>query len=154
VNTLIQDKIDPVPEFFLKEWLRDVSYMTDSNGWAISFLVLMAITLALALVFLLARSVVWKRIGFFTGIVTLLLMFSALAFSLWQKNEYEDSDKAIVMRTVYVRSTPSAESSQKTLFELHAGTKVHVLEIMGPSMRISIADGRQGWVNTSDIEII
>jgi SH3-like domain-containing protein len=81
-------------------------------------------------------------------------MFSALAFSLWQKNEYEDSDKAIVMRTVYVRSTPSAESSQKTLFELHAGTKVHVLEIMGPSMRISIADGRQGWVNTSDIEII
>lgn len=154
VNTLIQDKIDPVPEFFLKEWLRDVSYMTDSDGWAITFIVLLAMTLAFVLVFLLARSVVWKRVGFFTGIVTLVLMVSALSFSLWQKNEYEDSDKAIVMRTVYVRSVPSAESSQKTLFELHAGTKVHVLEIMGPSMRISIADGRQGWVNTSDIEII
>ena len=154
VNALLQDKIDPVPEFFLKEWLREVSYITDSNGWAVAFLVLLALTLALALVFLLAQSVVWKRVGFFTGIVTLLLMFSALSFSLWQKNEYEDSDKAIVMRTVYVRSTPSAESSQKTLFELHSGTKVHVLEIMGPSMKISIADGRQGWVNTSDIEII
>ena len=154
VNALTQDKIDPVPEFFLKEWLRDVSYMTDSNGWAIAFVVLLAITLALALVFLLAHSVVWRRIGFFTGIVTLVLMFSALSFSLWQKSEYEDSDKAIVMRTVYVRSTPSTESSQKTLFELHAGTKVNVLEIMGPSMKISIADGRQGWVNTSDIEII
>ena len=154
VNALTQDKIDPVPEFFLKEWLRDLSYMTDSNGWAIAFVVLLAITLALALVFLLAHSVVWRRIGFFTGIVTLVLMFSALSFSLWQKSEYEDSDKAIVMRTVYVRSTPSTESSQKTLFELHAGTKVNVLEIMGPSMKISIADGRQGWVNTSDIEII
>lgn len=154
VNTLIQDKIDPVPEFFLKEWLRNVSYMTDSDGWAIAFIVLLVITLALVLVFLLARSVAWKRVGFFTGIVTLVLMFSALSFSLWQKNEYEDSDNAIVMRTVYVRSTPSAESSQKTLFELHSGTKVHVLEIMGPSMKISIADGRQGWVNSSDIEII
>lgn len=154
VNTLIQDKIDPVPEFFLKEWLRNVSYMTDSDGWAVAFLVLLAVTLALVLVFLLAQSLVWKRVGFFTGIVTLVLMFSALAFSLWQKNEYEDSDKAIIMRTVYVRSTPSAESSQKTLFELHSGTKVHVLEIMGPSMKISIADGRQGWVNTSDLEII
>ena len=154
VNTLIQDKIDPVPEFFLKEWLRGVSYMSDSNGWAVTFIVLLAITLALVLVFLLARSVVWKRVGFFAGIVTVVLMFSALAFSLWQKSEYEDSDKAIVMRTVYVRSTPSVESSQKTLFELHAGTKVNILEIMGRHMKISIADGRQGWINTSDIEVI
>lgn len=154
VNTLIQDKIDPVPEFFLKEWLRGVSYMSDSNGWAVTFIVLLAITLALVLVFLLARSVVWKRVGFFAGIVTVVLMFSALAFSLWQKSEYEDSDKAIVMRTVYVRSTPSVESSQKTLFELHAGTKVNILEIKGRHMKISIADGRQGWINTSDIEVI
>lgn len=154
VNTLIQDKIDPVPEFFLKEWLRNISYMTDSNGWAITFVVLFAITLVLLLVFLLARSLLWKRLGFFTGIVTLILMFSALSFSLWQKSEYQDSDKAIVMRTVYVRSTPSEDSNQKTLFELHAGTKVHILEIMGPNMKVSIADGRQGWINTSDIEII
>lgn len=153
VNGLLEDKIEPVPEFFLKEWLREVSYMTDSDGWAIVFMALLAVTLCLTLVFFLASSVVWKRIGFFTGIVTMVLMFGALAFSIWQKSEYEDSDKAIVMRTVSVKSTPS-DSSGNPLFILHPGTKVEVLEILGANTRISIADGRQGWVNTSDIESI
>lgn len=153
-NSLISDKIDPVPEFFLKEWFRSISYMMDSDGWAITFLILLAVTLSLGLTFLLARSVVWKRVGFYAGIVTLVLMFSALAFSLWQKSDYEDSDKAIVMRALEVRSTPSNEASQKVLFELNPGTKVEVLEIRGSSMKISIADGRQGWVKTYDLEII
>lgn len=153
-NTLIQDKIDSVPEFFLKEWLRSISYMMDSDSWAVTFLVLLGITLVLVLTYLTAHSVAWRRTGFYVGILTLLLMFCALSFSLWQKSDYEDSDKAIVMRDLKVRSTPSEDASMKVLFELHPGTKVNVLEIKGSSMKISIADGRQGWVNTYDMDVI
>jgi tetratricopeptide (TPR) repeat protein len=153
-NTLIQDKIDSVPEFFLKEWLRSISDMMDSDSWAVTFLVLLGITLVLLLTYLTARSVAWRRTGFYVGILTLLLMFCALSFSLWQKSDYEDSDKAIVMRDLEVRSTPSEDASMKVLFELHPGTKVNVLEIKGSSMKISIADGRQGWVNTYDMDVI
>ena len=88
-------------------------------------------------------------------IVSLLLSGMALWFSLWQKSDYERADSAIVMRPVSsVKSSPSSESSTD-LFILHEGTKV---EITDGSMRdwkeIRVADGKEGWIETSKIEII
>lgn len=154
VNSRLQDKIEPVPEFFLKAWLRDVSMLMSSDAWAVIFLILLASTLALLLVFLLSPSVLWKRVGFFTGIFILLLMVAALSFSIWQKNDYEANDRAVVMKTVTaVKSSPSSDNSTD-LFILHEGTTVTVLESMGAWTNISLADGRQGWMKTSDIEAI
>ena len=63
-------------------------------------------------------------------------------------------DGAIVMRPVSaVKSSPSAESSQD-LFVLHEGTKVKVLDQVGNWNNIELADGRQGWIPSSDIELI
>lgn len=52
-----------------------------------------------------------------------------------------------------VKSSPTSDNSTD-LFRLHEGTKVKVLESMGSWTNISIADGRQGWIKTSDIERI
>ena len=154
VGSRLQDKIEPVPEFFLKEWLRDVSMSMSSDAWAVTFIVLLGITLSLLLIFLLSSSIVWKRVGFFTGIFTMLLMVAALSFSLWQKNVYMDHDGAVVMKTVTsVKSSPSSDNSTD-LFILHEGAKVTILENMGVWTKISLADGRQGWMKTSDIERI
>ena len=154
VNSLLQDKIEPVPEFFLKEWMRSVSGLMSSNAWAVTTLVLLAVTLALMLVFRMAASLAWRRVGFFTGLVTLLLMIAALSFSLWQKNDYNSHDGAVIMSTVTsVKSSPTAENSTD-LFILHEGTKVKVLKKTGAWTNISLADGRQGWVRTSDLELI
>jgi SH3-like domain-containing protein len=79
---------------------------------------------------------------------------AALSFSAWQKNDYMKADKAIVMRPVSsVKSSPAAESSQD-LFVLHEGTKVNILDQVGSWSNIELADGRQGWIKASDIEII
>ena len=75
VNNLIQDRIDPVPEFFLRKWMKDISYVMDSDSWAVIFLILLALTLALFLLFLLAPSAAGRRAGFFVGLVTFVLMF-------------------------------------------------------------------------------
>ena len=154
VNSVLHDKIEVVPEFFVKEWMRNISHMMSSNGWAVTFLVFLALALALLLVFRLSASIAWRRVGFFTGIATLLLMFAALAFSLWQKNDYESHDEAVVMATVTtVKSSPSADNSTD-LFILHEGTKVKILNTTGAWSKISLADGRQGWMKTTDIEEI
>lgn len=154
VGSRIQDKIEPVPEFFLKEWLRNISQMMSSDSWAVISVVLLGITLSLLLVFVMASSVLWRRVGFFTGIVTLLLMVSALSFAVWQKDDYLAHDQAVVMKTVTpVKSSPTNDNSTD-LFILHEGTKVTVLESMGAWTNISLADGRQGWMKTSDIERI
>ena len=153
-QNMIQDRIDPVPEFILKVWARDICYLMDSDAWAVTFIILLAMALAMALLFILAPTAAGRRAGFFTGIVLLLFAFSSLSFSLWQKNDYMRTDSAIVMRPVVsVKSSPSSESSQN-LFILHEGTKVEIIDQVGSWSNIELADGRQGWIRTSDIETI
>ena len=154
LNSTIQDRIDPVPDFILKVWAKDVCYLMNSDSWAVCFLVLLASTLALALLFILGATPAGRRTGFFVGIVTLLLAIASLSFSLWQKNDYVSADDAIVMRPVTsVKSSPSSEASTD-LFILHEGTKVTILDVVGNWSNIELADGRQGWMLSRDIETI
>lgn len=153
-NNMIQDRIDPVPDFILKVWAKDLCWLMDSDGWAVAFIIMFALMLAMILLFVLSPSVAGRRTGFFTGIVFLLIAIMSLSFSLWQKNDYMKSDKAIVMRPVSsVKSSPSSEASQD-LFVLHEGTKVDILDQVGSWSNVELADGRQGWIRTFDIENI
>ena len=154
LNSTIQDRIDPVPDFILKVWAKDICYMMDSDAWAVCFIVLLALTLGLALLFILGATAAGRRVGFFTGIVTLILAVASLSFSFWQKKDYMSADYAIVMRPVTsVKSSPSSEASTD-LFILHEGTKVHILDRVGTWTNIELADGRQGWLQTKDLEVI
>ena len=153
-NSFVQDKIEPVPEFMLKSFVRKICYLMSSNTWAVIFLVLLAAALMMGLLFLLGSSVSKRRAGFYCGIVLLLLSAGALSFSIWQKSDSVKTDAAIVMSPVSsVKSSPSSGSS-KDLFVIHEGTKVTILDEVGSWRNISLADGRQGWIPASDIEII
>ena len=154
LNNTIQDRIDAVPGFILKVWAKDVCYIMDSDAWAVCFIVLLALTLAMALLFILGATAAGRRTGFFTGIVTLLLAIASLSFAFWQKNDYMSADYAIVTRPVTsVKSSPSAEAS-KDLFILHEGTKVKIIDAVGSWSNIELADGRQGWLLSKDMELI
>lgn len=153
-SNFVQDKIEPVPEFILKSVARKVCYVMGSNAWAVIFLVLLAAALVMGLLFLLGSSVGKRRAGFYCGIVLLLLSAGTLSFSIWQKSDSVKTDTAIVMSPVSsVKSSPSSGSS-KDLFVIHEGTKVTILDEVGTWRNISLADGRQGWIPASDIEII
>ncbi len=149
-----QDRIDEVPEFILKTWTRKLSYLLSSNAWAGLSLFLLALTLALILLFLLGPTVNARRAGFFTGIVALLLTLMCWGFARSLKSAAERHDDAIVMRPVSsVTSSPSSDAA-KSLFILHEGTKVKVLDEVSGFTDIELADGRRGWIATSDIERI
>ena len=153
-GNFVQDKIEPVPEFILKSVARKICYAMSSNAWAIIFLVLLAVALVMGLLFLLGSSTGKRRAGFYCGIVLLLLSAGALSFSIWQKSDSVKADTAIVMSPVSsVKSSPSSGSS-KDLFVIHEGTKVTILDEVGSWKNISLADGRQGWIQAADIEII
>ncbi|HBH08425.1 MAG TPA: competence protein, partial [Rikenellaceae bacterium] len=141
-------------EFILKSVARKICYLMGSNAWAVIFLVLLAAALMMGMLFLLGSTVGRRRAGFYCGIALLLLSAGALSFSIWQKSDSEKADTAIVMSPVSsVKSSPSSGSS-KDLFVIHEGTKVTILDEVGTWKNISLADGRQGWIETADIEII
>ena len=94
------------------------------------------------------------RDSFYTGIVALSVFAVSLSFSVSQKRAYLKADTAIVLKPVTsVRSSPSSESA-KDLFVLHEGTKVRIIDKVGKWSNIELADGRQGWMLSQDMEVI
>ena len=153
-RNLTQDRIDEVPEFILKTWTKKVGYLLSSNVWAVLSLVFLALALGLLLLYRLGSAVGIRRFGFFTGIIVLLLALAAWGFARSQKADAERHDTAIVIRAVTsVTSSPSADAA-KSLFILHEGTKVRILDTVSNYTGIELSDGRRGWIQTADIEII
>ncbi|MCR5408349.1 MAG: BatD family protein [Bacteroidales bacterium] len=153
-RSLTQDRIDVVPEFFLETWGRNACHSLPSNAWAALSLVFLAVTLALVLLFLLGSTPGKRRLGFFGAIVSFLFAFVSWDFAGWQNRDLRSQDYAIVMKPVSsVGSSPSADSS-KDLFILHEGTKVRILDNVSGYTNIELADGRQGWIASKDIEVL
>ena len=153
-RTLLQDKIESVPEFFLSVWMRSLSRLVPSDVWAGIGIGLFALTLALTLLFLLGHGRAARMTGFASGIVSLLLCVFSISMAARQRADYFREDGAVVVRAVSpVKSSPSSDSS-RDLFILHEGTKVKVLDSVGSWRNIELPDGRQGWVASSDVEVI
>ncbi len=151
VRSQLQDRIEEVPEFFLEAWGRKACWLLPSGVWAVLFLVFLAGTLAMLLLFLLSegRS---RKVGFFVGIVLLLSSLLSLGFAFWQRSDARTSDHAVI--TVPVAEVKSSPGSGVNLFVLHEGTKVKVLEEVGGWNNVELSDGRQGWLQTDCAERI
>lgn len=154
VRRSLQDKIDEVPEFFLKEWLRRIGYWMPSDAWAGLFLGLLVLFLAALLLFALSARPGWRKTGFFSAIVLLLLALGCLAASLSQKHHYFRADRAVVTAPVVSVSSSPGGSASKDLFVLHEGTCVTLLEEIGGWCNIELTDGRQGWMAATNLEKI
>ena len=149
-----QDRIDVVPEFIIERWGRSACYLLDSDTWTVLFFVFGILFAGLLLTFLLSARTSWKRVGFYGGIVVLLLSLLCLDFAHWQLADYRKADSAIVMRPVCSAKSSPSEASAKDLFVLHEGTKVKILDEVGGWKNIELSDGRTGWVPAADIEVI
>lgn len=153
-NSLIQDKIDEVPEFIVEQWGRKMCYLLPSDKWAVLSLLFAALMTGMVLLFLLGRTAAWRKTGFFTAIAALVIAFLCWDFAQWQKSDYRHADGAIVMQAVVsAKSSPSADSSTD-LFILHEGARVTILDTVSEWYKISLADGRQAWLPASSVEII
>lgn len=152
-NGYVKDRIDTVPEFFLSKWLRGWRASLDSNGWAVVSLVMLALALAAALLFLLADRRGWRKAGFFCGIAFVCLFIFAAVFAGMGKREFQAASQAVVMtESVSVKSAPERGGSD--IFILHEGTKVDVISAFDGWAEIVIADGNKGWLPQDAIELV
>ena len=148
------DKIVPQSEFFVVTWYRSVVNLLSVDGWARASLLLLASALVLFFVYLFCSAIWLRKIGFFGSIALLFAFLTSIVFAWQQKGIVDNRDGAIIMdAAVPVKSTPSQGGTD--LFILHEGTKVRVLDnSIGDWCEIVIPDGKQGWVETKQIEII
>ena len=148
------DKVVPESEMFFVTWYHAVVSMASVDGWAQLALIALAVAIILALVYLFSDPVWMRKVGFFGAGAMLVLFLLGNLFAWQQKNARLNRRGAIIMEgTVPVKSTPAKDGTD--LFILHEGTKVHITDnTMREWKEIRVPDGKQGWVETRQIEVI
>ena len=148
------DKITPESEMFFVTWYRSLVNLTSVDGWARLALVALALAIVLALLYLFSSPIWLRKVGFFGAFGLLLLFIVANFFAYVQKQSFVARSGAIIMSpAVTIKSTPAKQGTD--LFILHEGTKVEITDgTMKQWKRIRVADGKEGWLETSQIEVI
>ena len=148
------DKIVPQSEFFLTTWYRSVVNMMSVDGWAYVAIFCLAFAVILLIVYLFASPIWLRKIGFFGGLLLLLCFILGNVFAWHQRQMIVHRDGAIIIQSaVPVKSTPAQNGTD--LFLLHEGTKVNIIDdTMNGWYEVLVPDGKQGWVETSQIEVI
>ena len=148
------DKITPESEMFFVTWYHSLVNLTSVDGWARLALVALALAIVLALVYLFASPVWLRKLGFFGALFLLVFFVCSNFFAYAQKQSLTNRSGAIIMApAATVKSTPAKQGTD--LFILHEGTKVDITDgTMRQWKRIRVADGKEGWIETSQMEII
>lgn len=147
------DRIDEVPEFILLTWIKAFRDTVSSDAWAWIALALFLVTAVMVLLFRFGGSPAVRKTAFAMAIIALAFMIISAVFAFNLRSELESEDGAVV--TVPVSSVKSSPgSTDQSLFILHEGTRISVLESLGEWYRIELSDGRQGWMEAEDVEII
>ena len=147
------DRIDEVPEFILLTWIKAFRDTVSSDAWAWIALVLFLVTAVMVLLFRFGGSPALRKTAFALAVAALLMTIISAVFAFNLRSGLESDREAVV--TVPVSSVKSSPgSTDQSLFILHEGTKVAVMDSLGEWFRIELSDGRQGWLEAEDVEII
>lgn len=148
------DKITPEQEMFFITWYRSLVNLASVDGWARTALWALALAIVLALLYLFSDRIWLRKVGFFGALFLIAIFVFSNIFAHQQKELLVNRKGAIVTASsVTVKSTPDKKGTD--LFILHEGTKVTITD---SSMRewkgVRLADGKEGWIETKQIELI
>lgn len=152
-NAHIIDRIDGIPQFFIRKWINNLINLQSSNTWAILSMVTFFMSIVLLLFYLLISKIPVKQVSFYFFILMFFVSSCSFVFSLQRKRSFfEKSDAIVVAPSVTAKSSPNEFGTD--LFILHEGTKVKIIDNIGAWNEIKISNGSKAWVVASTIEKI
>lgn len=148
------DKIVPESEMFFVTWYRSLVRLMSVDAWARTAIVALLSAMLLILVYLFAQRIWLRKVGFFGGVLFFVVFLAANIFGFQLQQSLLHRTGAIIIRSaVPVKSTPSQNGTD--LFILHEGTRVNIVDDTMKGWReIRVADGKSGWVEVKEIEVI
>ena len=148
------DKIVPESEMFFITWYHSLVNLMSVDGWARMAIFSLALVIVLFLIYLFSEPVWLRKMGFFGGMILLVIFLLSNIFAWQQKQNLLFRKGAIVTASsVPVKSTPAKNGTD--LFILHEGTKVSITDgSMKGWKEIRLADGKEGWIESNKIEMI
>jgi tetratricopeptide (TPR) repeat protein len=147
------DRIEPVPEMFFIQWMRAIGSLLSPETVRILFIISWIVLFgSLASMYLILRQTVLRtiRIVFFFSFVLVVLWIAMIGLQSFQETA---QDKAIITaQTVTAKSSPDTKSVDA--FVIHEGVKVKLTDAVGSWVKITLADGKVGWIPTEQCERI
>ena len=125
-----------------------------NDAWARTALIALALVIVLFLAYLFSDRIWLRKLGFFGALLMLVVFLISNLLAWQQKSELQNRRGAIVIGAAAgVKSTPAQNGTD--LFILHEGTKVNIIDgTMKEWKRVRVADGKEGWIETKEIEVI
>ena len=148
------DKIVPEQEMFFVTWYRSLVNLASVDGWAMIALICLGLAIILALIYLFSDLIWLRKVGFFGAFLMIVIFVCSNLFAHQQKTQLLNRTGAIITESaVTVKSTPAKNGID--LFILHEGTKVTIIDAsMKEWKEIRLADGKEGWIETRQMETI
>ena len=147
-NLKIIDKIEAIPQLFYKIWWKNLIRLFTTKTWQILTILCIWIILIIQLLNLFKKFKITHLIATLNSL-TLILLF--ITYSSYERN-YNKMEAIIFSSSVVVNSAPTENST--SLFALHSGTKVELIDQIGNWVNIKIANGNNGWIKESDCKTL
>jgi len=152
-NLKTADKVDAAPEFFLSGWWKGLILSVPLSALSVLSIIFVLTGAAALILYFFAEAVILKKTAFYFAIALFFLGFFAIFIAGNQASYFDDHRQAIIFTsTVNVKSGPVDRAG--TLFVLHDGTKVDILDDNNGWVKIRLANGNEGWIQQSDIKEI
>lgn len=148
------DKITPKSEMFFVTWYKSLVNFASVDGWAHTAVVSLAVALVLVLCYLFGRKVLLRKISFYGAAALILLFIFSNIFAYKQRQTLTMRTGAIITSpSVTLKKTPVANGENGTI--VHEGSRVEIIDdTMKDWKLVELEDGREGWIQNSQMERI
>lgn len=151
-NALI-DVVRAQPKTLFQKWDEASGQLLTADAWAWLSILFMALFVFAVLSFRWVESPGAKRLSFVTALLSLMLFGGSIFLGQKTQSYSKNYRWAIVFQQeMSVRSGPRL--SDDALFELHAGTKLRLLQTQDQWQEVELSDGRRGWVLAQDLKAL
>lgn len=144
-NRMALDAIEVLPKSVFQKFSENVIYKLPYESWAILSILLSFLGALLFLLYHFSYTSSKKLLFFNTSILSSILLIVTVVFAFKAFDFEENTLMAIVFeKSTEIKNAPTLNSD--TVFELHEGTKIQILDGIDDWKKIKLADGKIGWV--------
>lgn len=147
------DQIDPTPKFILNVWWDQIVDFIVIDGliWIVAGLFWLVIVVFSIRYYYRSRGRGDRLNLIFMSVMTLFILFTLI--SVQKIYNLETEQYGIIMKST-VTSLAEPKPGATEVFILHEGTKIKIERIANDWFEIRLEDGKTGWLEGSDLEII
>ena len=153
VNKTLVDEIDPITTPLIESILKSLSNIFYFETWGYISIFFSFLIVALFLSYYFANSSRIKRLTFVLLCISSILMLASLINGNKEYDNYVNNEYAIIYSyETDLKTEPNFRS--ETLFMLHEGTKVQVIENYNNWIKVRLVNGQIGYIQLIDVKIL